>query len=116
MSAPRVLALYRLIFSALLIVASVQTIIAAHSEHAVLLLAGSEIVGAVALCWRRTQWIGAGLLLIVFACAQLMTALQGEWPTRFLQFAASVLLIAVMDRALAHSHLTISARPSVQQH
>jgi hypothetical protein len=104
MSAVRVLSVYRLTFSALIIVASAQTILAAHSEHAVLLLAASEIAGALVLCWRRTQCLGVGLLLIVFGCAQLMSALQGEWPTRFLQFAASALLIVAMDRALARSH------------
>jgi hypothetical protein len=116
MSALRALALYRVVFSALLIVASVQTMMATHAEHGLLLLAGSEIAGALLLCWRRTQWIGAGVLLIVFACAQWLTALQGEWPTRFLQFATSALLIVVMDRALAGSHLTTAATRSVQQH
>jgi hypothetical protein len=100
-SAPRVLAVYRLTFSALIIVASVQTLFAAAGDHAVMLLAGSEIAGALMLCWRRMQWPGAGLLLIVFACAQVMSAIQGEWPTRFLQYAASALLIVAMDRALA---------------
>jgi hypothetical protein len=70
-SALRTLAAYRLIFSALI------------------------------LCWRRTQWLGAGLLLLVFACAQVLHAMQGEWPTRFLLYGASALLIVTMDRALA---------------
>jgi len=100
-SAARALAAYRLIFSTLLIVASVQTLLAAHGDRAVVLLAATEIAGALILGWRRTQWLGAGLLLIVFACAQLLSAMQGEWPTRFLLYAASALLIVTMDRALA---------------
>ena len=101
MSALRVLAAYRLVFSALIIVASVQTLLAAHGDRALLLLAASEIAGALMLCWRRTQWLGTGLLLIVFAGAQLLSAMQGEWPTRFLLYAASALLIVGMDRSLA---------------
>ena len=101
MSALRTLAAYRLIFSALLTVASVQTLLAARGDRAVMLLAGTEIAGALILCWRRTQWLGAGVLLIVFACAQVFSAMHGEWPTRFLLYAASALLIVTMDRALA---------------
>jgi hypothetical protein len=96
----RALAAYRLIFSALITVASFQTLLAAQGEHAVMLLAGTEIAGALILCWRRTQWLGAGLLLVVFACAQVVSAMHGEWPTRFLLYAASALLIVTMDRAL----------------
>jgi hypothetical protein len=39
----------------------------------------------------------------VFACAQLMSAMQGEWPTRFLLYAASAFLIVTMDRTLAQA-------------
>jgi hypothetical protein len=99
-SAARLLALYRLVFSALIIVASVQTLLATRGDHAVVLLAGSEIAGALALCWRRTQWLGACLLLGVFAFAQVLSALDGQWPTRFLLYAASALLIVSMDRTL----------------
>ena len=101
MSALRTLTVYRVIFSALLTVASVQTLLAARGDRAVMLLAGTEIAGALILCWRRAQWLGAGLLLTVFACAQVFSAMQGEWPTRFLLYAASALLIVTMDRALA---------------
>jgi hypothetical protein len=100
-SARRALAVYRLIFSTLIAIASLQALLAAQQHHPVVLLAGSEIAGALMLGWRRTQWLGAGLLLVVFACAQLMSALQGEWPTRFLQYVASALFIVTMDRALA---------------
>jgi hypothetical protein len=101
MSAPRILAVYRLIFGALITVASVQALFAAHGDHAVVLLAGAEIAGALLLCWRRTQWPGAAVLLIVFAAAQVHSAMQGEWPIRFLLYAASALLIVTMDRRLA---------------
>lgn len=101
MSAARVLAGYRLIFGVLIIIASVQTLLAAQPDgHAVMLLAAVEIAGALILMWRRAQWLGAGLLLCVFAVAQVMAAMAGEWPTRFLQYAVSTLLIVALDRAL----------------
>jgi hypothetical protein len=103
-SATRILAIYRVAFSALIVIASLQTLLAAGADsQAVRLLASVEIGGALMLCWRPTQWPGAVVLLGVFACAQLMSALSGEWPTRFLQFAGSALLIVALDRALAHA-------------
>jgi hypothetical protein len=111
-SAPRLLSLYRLIFSALIITASVQTLIVEHGDRAVMVLAGSEIAGALVLCWRRVQWFGACLLLGVFTFAQVMSAMQGEWPTRFLLYAASVLLIVTMDRTLVQSRWTPAAPPA----
>jgi hypothetical protein len=101
-SAARLLALYRLIFCALIAIASVQTLAAApQPAHHTALLAATEIAGALLLSWRRTQWGGAALLLVVFACAQVISAAAGSYPTRFLQYAASSLLIVGMDRALA---------------
>jgi len=100
-SAARLLGLYRFIFSALIALASLETLLAAAGGHGLLaLLAGTEIAGALLICLRRTQWLGAALLLAVFGCAQILSALHGEWPTRFLLYAASALLIVMMDRTL----------------
>ena len=110
MSATRLLAGYRVAFAALIIIASVQTLLAAQPHgHGVLLLGGVEIAGAQTLLWRRTQWLGACLLLGVFGVAQVMHAMAGEWPTRFLQYALSTLLIVALDRALR------AATPSQQR-
>ena len=103
MSPARLLAVYRIVFSTLIVVASLQTLLAAREQHGVVLLAATEIAGALILCWRRTQALGAALLLVVFASAQVLSALQGEWPTRFLLYAASALLVVTMDRTLARS-------------
>src|SRR5262245_56998611 len=101
MSPARMLAVYRVIFSALIIVAGVQAL-ATHSYwHHVVPLATVEIAGALLLIWRGTQWFGACLLLGVFACAQVISAIEGAWPTHFLQYAASTILIVTMDRAFA---------------
>jgi hypothetical protein len=100
MSSERVLTIYRLTFVALIIVSSVETIMTAtgrgHGYHA-LVLAMAEVTGATALGWRRTQLFGAGLLLFVFAAAQLFSAVMGEWTTRFLQYAASTVVIVLLD-------------------
>ncbi len=102
MSAARILAAYRVTFSTLIAVASLQTL-AARPAHHVVLLASVEIAGALLLVWRRTEWIGASVLLLVFAGAQVISAIEGEYPTRFLQYAASTLLIVLLDRTLSQA-------------
>jgi hypothetical protein len=100
MSARGLLCAYRLLFCGLITVASVQTLAREHALPHVAALAATEILAALLLLLRRTQWLGLALLLLVFAGAQLLAALTGEWPTRFLQYAASALLIVLMDRTL----------------
>jgi hypothetical protein len=102
MSAARILAAYRAIFVTLIVVASVKTLIAERSHH-IVLLAAAEIAGALLLMRRRAQWVGAALLLAVFACAQVISAVEGDYPTRFLQYAASTILIVMMDRMLSQT-------------
>ena len=102
MSATRILTAYRVIFVALLVIASTQALLAPHEgAHNIMPLAAAEIAGAAALLWRRTQLPGALVLLGVFGCAQVLAALEGQWPTRFVQYAASTLLIVALGRALS---------------
>jgi hypothetical protein len=89
-----------LVFSSLIVVASVQTLLPAPARP-IALLAAVEIAGALLLLARRTQWVGAPLLLAVFACAQVISAAAGDYPTRFAQYAASTVLIVMLDRRLA---------------
>jgi hypothetical protein len=102
MSVARILAAYRLTFSTLIVVASIQTL-AARPGHHVVLLATAEIAGALLLMWRRAQWAGVAVLLVVFATAQVISAVEGEYPARFLQYAASTILIVLLDRALSQA-------------
>jgi hypothetical protein len=113
MSARRLLGGYRLLFCGLMVIASAQTLASAPAVPHVVPLAASEILGALLLLARRTQGAGLALLLLVFALAQLLAALAGDWPTRFLQYAASALLIVLLDRALGARATAagISARP-----
>jgi hypothetical protein len=99
MNAAKLLALYRIVFVTLLVVASLQTLGVGHEGgHDVAVLAATEILAALALLWRPTQVIGACVLLLVFVVAQALAGLTGQWPTRFLQYAASTVLIVTMDR------------------
>jgi len=72
------------------------------------LLASVEIAGALLLVWRRTEWMGASVLLLVLAGAQMTSAIEGEYPTRFLQYAASTLLIVLLDRTLSQADTAAS--------
>jgi hypothetical protein len=98
MSADTILQAYRLIFVALIIIASAQVFFTApvSPHHAV--LAAVEIIGALMLISRRTQLIGAAVLLCVFATAQVISASNGQWPTHYLQYAASTLVIVLLSR------------------
>jgi hypothetical protein len=96
----RIVAGYRLFFCALLLFASLQTLLTEGAVSHVVPLASVEFAGALLLAWRRTQELGLAVLLIVFACAQLLAAHQGAWPTRFVQYAGSALLIVLLERAL----------------
>jgi hypothetical protein len=97
----RILTVYRWVFVALIVAASVAAISSSdmHARHA-LLLATAEIAGALMFGIRRTQIFGAALLMLVLVAAQVLCALQGRWPTHLLQCAASTLFIVLLDRAL----------------
>ena len=104
MSARGLLELYRRTFCLLLIVASVQSLAAAqHAVPHLVPLAAAEILGALLLLGRRMQRVGLALLLLSLAGAQLLAGLEGAWPARFAQYAASALLIVLLDRALGRA-------------
>lgn len=102
MSPVRILVAYRLAFCVLIIIASAHSLVAEHAHH-IRLLAAAEIAGALLLVWNKTQLAGVTLLLLVFAAAQAIAATEGEYPTRFLQYAASALLIVGLSRAFAQT-------------
>lgn len=104
MSALRILAIYRASFVALLVLASGEAVLAAHQSGShIVPLAAAEIAGALALLSRRSRLAGACVLLAVFALAQVLSGLDGHWPTHFLQYAASTLLILALGRALTEA-------------
>lgn len=101
MSVATLLSWYRITFVVLLLVASVLTMVD-HDHHGALLTA-MEIVGALAFMWRRSQYIGAAILLGVFAFAAFLAIGQGWWATHLVQYAASVLFITAIDHKLSRS-------------
>ena len=100
MSSRHLLAGYRCIFCLLILIASVQTLVTALRLPHMAALAVAEIAGALLLLGRRTQWLGVTVLLLVFGGAQVVAARHSAWPTHFLQYAASALLIVLLDRSL----------------
>jgi len=53
------------------------------------------------LSWRKTQLLGAGLLVCVFLGAEMISVAQGTWPTQFLQYACCAIGIVMSGRAMA---------------
>ena len=102
MSASRILGFYRSSFVTLIVIASAQALMAAHERaHHAAPMACAEIAGALMLSWRKTQLLGAGLLVCVFLGAEMISVAQGTWPTQFLQYACCAIGIVMLDRAMA---------------
>jgi hypothetical protein len=100
MTAGTILKAYRLVFAGLIAVSSAQALLTApeHLHHA-FSLGAIEILGASLLVVARTQPIGAGVLLCAFALAQgLSVVTTGRWPTQYVQYAASTLVIVLLGR------------------
>ena len=74
MSAVAIVRMYRFVFAGLLAVATVQTMFA---EHDAMVLAAIELVAILLFLWRRTELLGAGLLVVLFAFAEVLTAAHG---------------------------------------
>ena len=108
MSPQQILFGFRFVYVLFIAVASAQTAAAGlrggtqggHAPVHLALLGSVEIVGALLFLWRRTQLAGAGLLLIVYAFAAVLTIVEGGNPLRFLYFAATALFILHVDASV----------------
>ncbi len=100
MNAATIIKVYRLVFIALIVIASVQTLMEgpAHPHHS--LIAAIEIAGALLMLDRRTRLPGAAALLVTFVLAQSYAASLGHWPLHYLQYAASTVMIVLLDRRI----------------
>src|ERR1700753_780698 len=94
MRAAQTLAVYRWVFVILILVASLRVLAAVHAVtgHA-FLLSLAETAGALLLTWRKTQLLGASLLVAVFAVAEVLSALEGVWAVSYLLYAAAAVFI-----------------------
>jgi hypothetical protein len=99
-TAPSILSRYRYLYCTLIVIASLQTLLAPqHAAGHAAVLAVAEIAGALLLIWRQTQWLGAWTLAVVFSYAT-VAALASAWTVRFVLYAASAFLIVALDRHL----------------
>jgi hypothetical protein len=96
MSQALLLRVYRCVFAALIMAASLQALLT--KAHHAAVLAPLEICGALLFLWRRTQVAGASLLLLVFALSGTITIAHSQWPTHLLQYAASTIFLVLIDR------------------
>ena len=99
MSAVWKLRLFRWIYVAFLVQASVSTALGglhhAHENmHGSHVLALIEIVAALAFLIERVEGYAATALIAVFAIATVLSIASGEWPLRFFYYAATALFIA----------------------
>lgn len=84
------------------LIQSVQTVVAAHSgsitpgdrRHA-LVLGALEALAAVAFLIPRTMRVGAVALLVIFAAAFALHALGGDWHLPLLVYGAGALFVQV---------------------
>ncbi|MGH6872542.1 MAG: hypothetical protein ACREHE_13660 [Rhizomicrobium sp.] len=103
MMARRILTLYAAAFAALLVAASVQTLLSAEgiAGHGhVAMLAAAEVAAALVLAWPPTRYAGGIVLLAILLLAQILTIAAGRRSTHLLQYAISVVLILALDRVL----------------
>jgi hypothetical protein len=87
---------YRCVFAALMVVASLQAFLT--KAHHTAVLAPLEICGALLFLWQRTRIAGGTVLLLVFALAGTITITHSQWPTHLLQYAASTIFLVLIDR------------------
>ena len=103
MPSPSLVRTFRLLhftLGAVVLILSVQTVLAARSGglpagdrvHG-LVLGSLEAVGALLFLIPRTMRAGAGLLLVIFAAAFGLHALRGDVALNLLVYAAGVLFV-----------------------
>jgi hypothetical protein len=75
-----------------------------HSKHA-LVLAGPELLAALAFLFEPVERIACAVLLLVFLAATAVSLLTGDLlgPLRFIYFAATAIFIVLANREL-HAH------------
>jgi hypothetical protein len=101
MRAERIIAWYRVIFVAVIIALSVETMTRAKrlTDHH-FWLAAIEIIACLLLLIRRTQTVGLALLLAVISVVAIHDVVTGGLPFGLVLFGASATTIVLLDRAI----------------
>jgi hypothetical protein len=103
--------MFTLLWTAFIVVAGIATIHTAPAQppiaglhgNALAGVAGLEIAGAILFLFRRTEKAGAAILLLVFACAEVLSVLSGEVTLRFFFYSGTVLFIGAARRRLPYA-------------
>ena len=95
---------FRWSFAAFILSSSASTFVQArieggHAAEFVQVLAGTEIVAALAFLVEPVEKIACALLLLIFGTAATLSFVHGEMPLRFVYFAATALYIVYAHRA-----------------
>jgi len=105
----KALAIYRFLYVAFIILASIATLVQAQDRQypALEFLAGLEIAAALLFLFRRSQLLGASLLAVIFVVAFIGDLAAGGMPARFVLYLGTAIFILYLDgqsRAAGEPH------------
>jgi len=106
MSLPTALAMFRAIYVAFIVTASLATLLRerapGHPAHAgfshQIILASVEIVAALLFLFRRSEIWACAILLAVYVIATAISVTFGDWSLRFLYYGATAAFIVIAAR------------------
>ena len=106
MSMATALAVFRTIYVAFILTASLTTLIGlkapVHHAHEaashLAILAGVEIFAALLFLFRRSEIWACAILLAVYAVATAMSVAFGDWSLRFVYYGATAVFIVIAAR------------------
>ncbi|HEX8653335.1 MAG TPA: hypothetical protein VF708_21145 [Pyrinomonadaceae bacterium] len=82
---------------------------ARHSNYALALFAGAEVLAALLFLWPATLRVGGCALLLIFAAAMAFHGLHGELQSTLLVYTAGVVLVMVHGSAFGKGSLRQSS-------
>jgi hypothetical protein len=78
-----------------------------ESPHLVLSLAVPELLAALAFLFEPAERFALAVLLVVYAVAAVVTAMQGDLPLRFLYYAMTAVFIVLSHRRSVENGNTV---------
>ncbi|MGD0141890.1 MAG: hypothetical protein ABSC92_01885 [Rhizomicrobium sp.] len=109
-SMPVALVIFRLIYVAFIVTASVTTLLSEKAPGlpafagipTLTILASAEILAAILFLFRWSEVWACAALLVVYAIATAISVIAGDWTLRFLYYGATAVFIALAARARRH--------------